>query len=198
MKGFRAAIVAMLGMGAMVLGACASSAAPPAKAPQVATAQQEQSPMSEYRLGTGDEIKITVFNEPTLSGPFVVDGTGFISMSLIGEVKVKDLTLREVQRAIETKFRDGQILKDPQVAAEMTKGRPYYISGEVNRPGEYPFVAGLTMMNAIISAGDFTYRANRKTVVVKSADSQAEHEVTLTPTTQIRPGDMIRIKERFF
>ena len=89
-------------------------------------------------------------------------------------------------------------LKEPKVSAELVKGRPYYILGEVNRPGEYPFVSGLTVMNAIASAGDFTYRADRGRILIKSADSPNEREVVLTPTTTVRPGDTIRIRERFF
>lgn len=188
MKIFKAAALALLSLGVASLAACASAQTP---------AQAAQQVLDEYRLGTGDEIKITVFNEPNLSGPFVVDGTGVISMSLIGEVQVRNLTIRELESAIETKLKDGY-LRNPQVSAEMTKGRPFYISGEVNRPGEYPFTSGITMMNAIVAAGDFTYRANRKTVLVKSADSQVEREVELKPTTVIKPGDMVRVRERFF
>jgi polysaccharide export outer membrane protein len=80
----------------------------------------------------------------------------------------------------------------------MTKGRPYYILGEVTRAGEYPFTPGLTVMNAIAAAGDFTYRANKKRIMIKSSDSPVEREVELTPTTLVQPGDTIRIRERFF
>lgn len=118
-------------------------------------------------------------------------------MSLIGQVEVVNLSLAEASRLLETKLMDGW-LKEPKVSAELVKGRPYYILGEVNRPGEYPFVSGLTVMNAIASAGDFTYRADRGRILIKSADSPNEREVVLTPTTTVRPGDTIRIRERFF
>ena len=153
--------------------------------------------MTGYRLGAGDEIKVTVYGEPDLSGNFVVDGEGEIAMSLIGQAPIGNLTLTEASQSIEARLKDGY-LRDPKVTAELVKGRPYYILGEVNKPGEYPFVSGLTVMNAIASAGDFTYRADKGRIMVKSKDSPNEREVELTPTTVVRPGDTIRIRERFF
>jgi protein involved in polysaccharide export with SLBB domain len=106
-------------------------------------------------------------------------------------------TLDETVDLLETRLKDG-FLRDPQVTAEMVKGRPYYILGEINKPGEYPFVSGLTVMNAIASAGDFTYRADRARILIKRKDNPNEEEVTLTPTTPVQPGDTIRVRERFF
>ena len=186
-------VLAVTGIGAMLLAAC--STGPEMGDPQELT--QAGMSMAGYKLGSGDEIKVTVYGEPELSGPFVVDGQGSIAMSLIGQVEVVNLSLTEASRLLETKLKDGW-LKDPKVTAELVKGRPYYILGEVNRPGEYPFVSGLTMMNAIASAGDFTYRADRGKILVKSANSPNEREVVLTPTTTVQPGDTIRIRERYF
>jgi protein involved in polysaccharide export with SLBB domain len=194
MKRVKEALLAFLCMGFAALAAC--STGPASAEPQSPGAPAAIS-LDEYRLGTGDEIKITVFDEPNLSGSFVVDGQGAITMNLIDQVMVSNLTLAEVQKLIETKLKDGW-MRDPKVTAEMTKGRPYYILGEVNRAGEYPFTAGLTVMKAIAAAGDFTYRADKKRIMIKSHDSPVEREVVLTPTTPVRPGDTIRIRERFF
>lgn len=193
MNSLKKVVLAVVSIGALVLAAC--STGPEMGDPEELT--QAGMGMAGYKLGSGDEIKVTVYGEPELSGPFVVDGQGSISMSLIGQVEVVNLSLTEMSRVLETKLKDGW-LKDPKVTAELVKGRPYYILGEVNRPGEYPFVSGLTVMNAIASAGDFTYRADRGRILVKSADSPNEREVVLTPTTTVRPGDTIRIRERFF
>ncbi len=187
-------VQAIAGLGALALAACATSAPSQGNPQDIAPAGTS---IAGYKLGSGDEIKVTVFGEPDLSGPFVVDGQGTISMSLIGQVEVANLSLNEASRFLETKYKDGW-LKDPKVTAELVKGRPYYILGEVNRPGEFPYVSGLTVMNAIASAGDFTYRADRVRILIKSADSPNEREVELTPTTTVRPGDTIRIRERFF
>lgn len=195
--GFKAVVLAA-GIGAAALAGCASAQQPtaPAKPAPITQAVQAGDP-NEYRLGTGDEIKITVVDQPTLSGPFVVDGRGTIQMAMIGEVQVKDHTLREVQAMITAKLKDGWI-NEPLVTADMTKGRPFYISGEINRPGEYPYTPGLTVMKAITAAGDFTYRANKNEILIKPADGDAEKKVKLTVTTPVHPGDTIRIKERFF
>jgi len=181
----------LVGISAVLLAACASG---PAQGGPVAAAPAG---MTGYRLGAGDEIKVTVYGEPDLSGNFVVDGEGEIAMSLIGQAPIGNLTLTEASQSIEARLKDGY-LRDPKVTADLVKGRPYYILGEVNKPGEYPFVSGLTVMNAIASAGDFTYRADKGRIMVKSKDSPNEREVELTPTTVVRPGDTIRIRERFF
>jgi polysaccharide export outer membrane protein len=186
---FKATISALAGLGLILIAACSTGSAS-------ATPQAGSRITDSYRLGTGDEVKITVFDEQTLSGPFVVDGQGALVMPLIGAVQVSGLSLAEAQTMIETKLKDGY-LREPKVTMEMTKGRPYYILGEVNRAGEYPFTSGLTVMNAIAAAGDFTYRADKKRVVITGADG-VEKEVTVTSTTPVRPGDRIRIRERFF
>jgi protein involved in polysaccharide export with SLBB domain len=187
----KSAMSAAFGLGLAIIAAC--STGPAMAGPQGA----QGSAIDSYRLGSGDEIKVTVFGEADLSGPFVVDGQGAITMSLIGPVQVKGLTLEEAGKRIETRLKDGWI-RDPKVAAEMTKGRPYYILGEVNKAGEYPYTSGLTVMNAIAAAGDFTYRADKRKIMVTSADAAVEREVILTPTTPVKPGDRIRIRERFF
>ena len=194
MKSFKSAIYAIIGLGLVAIAAC--STGPASADPQVQSPQPAALSLDGYRLGSGDEIKVTVFGEPDLSGPFTVDGLGAISMQLIGQIEVKNLTLPEVEQKIEAKLKDGW-LNEPRVTAEMTKGRPFYLLGEVNRAGEYPYTSGLTVMNAIAAAGDFTYRADKKRIIVTSGDG-VEREVVLTPTTPVRPGDRIRIRERFF
>lgn len=193
MNPFKKAALAIVSISVAILAACTTS-------PQMGNASEVQatgSTISGYKLGTGDELKVTVFGEPDLSGTFVVDGQGTITMSLIGQVELVNLTVTETSRRLEERLKDGW-LRDPKVTVELIKGRPYYILGEVNKPGEYPFVSGLTVMNAIASAGDFTYRADKGRILIKSADSPNEREVELTPTTVVRPGDTIRIRERFF
>jgi protein involved in polysaccharide export with SLBB domain len=193
MNPLKKVVLAIVGAGALALAACATG---PGKGDPLEMAQTGTG-IAGYKLGSGDEVKVTVYGEPDLSGAFVVDGQGAISMSLIGQVEVVNLSLTDTSRLLENKLKEGW-LKEPKVSTELVKGRPYYILGEVNRPGEFPFVSGLTVMNAIASAGDFTYRADRGRVLIKSSDSPNEREVELTPTTTVRPGDTIRIRERFF
>ncbi len=150
-----------------------------------------------YKLGNGDTVRITVFGEPDLSGEFQVDGTGMISMPLIGEIEATGQSVRQVQRALEEQFRNGY-LNNPRISAEVINFRPYYILGEVSRPGEYPYSDGLTILNAIATAEGYTYRANKKVIFVRGAGQKEEREVKLTSTTPVHPGDTLRVGERLF
>ena len=168
----------------------------------LASSPVESSPITErqigeYKLGGGDQLRVTVFGEPELSGQYVLDGTGLISLPLIGQISALNLTIREFQDAVEARYADG-FLREPRVNAEVMNYRPFYILGEVRQPGEYPYADGLTVMNAIATAGGFTSRANEKVILIKSADDATEYRVQLKPSTQILPGDTIRVVERFF
>lgn len=148
-------------------------------------------------LGNGDKLRITVFGEPELSGEYVVDGAGMISMPLIGEVETLGLTIREVQRKLEGLYQRGY-LNNPKISAEVINFRPYYIMGEITKPGEYPFTSGLTVLNAIATAEGYTYRANKRVVFVRSSNATREREVRVTSSLMVQPGDTIRIGERLF
>lgn len=150
-----------------------------------------------YRLGSGDRLRVNVFNEEELSGEYQVSGQGTISMPLIGEVRAQGRTVREFEETAETLYRNGY-LRSPQITAEVLNFRPYYILGEVTNPAEYPYIEGLTVMNAIATAGGFSYRANRKIIVIKPADAAEELRIELRPDTPVMPGDTIRVLERFF
>jgi len=162
-----------------------------------ATAQDATAPGAEYRLGSGDQVRVLVFDEPSLSGEFVVDGAGRVSVPLIGDVTAGGLTLREFENAVEDAFRDGY-LRDPRVSAQVLNYRPYYILGEVTASGEYPYTDGLTVLNAVATAGGFTYRARRNVVFIKRAGEEEFVQMELSASTLVQPGDTIRIAERFF
>jgi protein involved in polysaccharide export with SLBB domain len=164
-------------------------------------AAQPASPSSEtsgdYQLGIADELRITVFNEPNLSGQFVVNSNGMLSLPLIGEVRAAGATIDELRNQITTKLGDGYLL-NPKVSLQVLTFRPFYILGEVNKPGKYAYSSGLTVLNAVATAEGFTYRANKRKVFVKHAGSSDEKPVALTPATPVQPGDTIRIGERYF
>ena len=151
----------------------------------------------EYRLGAADKVRITVFGEEGLSGEFFVSGAGRIAMPLVGEVDAVGLTTAELQLAIEAKLQDGY-MKMPRVSAEVLNYRPFYILGEVKKPGEYPYTNKLTVLKAVATAEGFTYRANTKRVFIKRAEAETEKEFPLDQATAVEPGDTIRISERFF
>ena len=154
-------------------------------------------PKSDYRLGPGDKVRVTVYGEPNLTGEYYVSSRGTLSVPLIGDVTASGQTVPQIAEAVRSKLADGYI-RDPKVAAEVLTYRPYYILGEVNKPGEYPYTSDLTVMNAVATAGGFTYRAQTKKVLIRHAQSDKEIETPLTATTPVEAGDTVRIKERFF
>jgi polysaccharide export outer membrane protein len=151
----------------------------------------------DYRLGPRDKVRINVFGEPNLSGEFFVSGNGQISFPLVGDVEAANSTVAEFQARLENALRQGY-LKEPHVSAEVLTYRPFYILGEVNKPGEYPYSNGLNVLNAVATAGGFTYRAQKKNVHIRRADETEEKKYDLTSDLLVSPGDTIRITERFF
>ena len=187
-------IMPLLAAVSFVLAACASG---PAPAPAGPSPTATTSTNTVYQLGTGDQIRISVFGQPDLSGQFVVDGTGSIAMPLIGTIQAQGKSTSELEQTIYDRLTDGYV-RDPQVSAEVINYRPFYILGEVANPGEYPYTNNLSVLNAVASAGGFTYRANKRVVFIKSVDANQEVSVTLDSTATVQPGDTIRIGERIF
>lgn len=150
----------------------------------------------EYRLGIGDRLRVTVFGHDDLSGEFEVSSNGSITLPLIGEVGAANLTLTELEQKITGKLRPDY-LKNPQVSAEVLNYRPFYIIGEVRNPGDYPYVGGMRVVNAIAMAGGFTYRADEDGILVTRAAGDGT-QVEVSADAPIYPGDVIEVPERFF
>ena len=150
-----------------------------------------------YKVSTDDEISITVFNEADLSINKTKIGTnGSISMPLIGQIKVNGLSITEIESKITTLLLDGY-LKKPNVSVTITEYRPFYITGEIEKPGSYAYRKGLTVEKAITLAGGFTERASRSAIsLVSESDKITVKKVRLTRA--VKPGDVITISESFF
>jgi polysaccharide biosynthesis/export protein len=151
----------------------------------------------DYRLDAGDKLRVTVFNEETLSGEFSVGSEGVVSFPLIGDVVAKGKTPQQLATEIQSRLADGY-LREPKVSAEISVYRPFFILGEVKAPGQYPYASGMTALNAVATAQGFTPRANKKLAYIRSVNSTAEVAMQLTPDLKVRPGDTIRIGERYF
>jgi polysaccharide export outer membrane protein len=166
---------------------------------QVASGTPATVPLSpaEYTLGAGDKLRITVHESPDLTGEFFVGGSGMVSMPLIGDVPAGGLTVRQLADAIAARL-TPDYLKNPRVSIEVLNFRPFDIIGEVNKPGSYPFRPGMTILNAVAMAGGFTYRANKSDMYIRRAKDPEGQEVEATSETTVLPGDVIRVKERFF
>ncbi len=196
MIGFR-----LVGTFLLTLGLLAGCGGDPAPLPQVQaplpTAGQETASVAGYQLGPGDQVRVTVFRHEDLSGEFQLDGEGDFSLPLVGEIKGGGKVARTLEDDIEDAFRDGGYLVNPQVSLEVLNYRPFYIIGEVNQPGSYPYVSGMSVINAIALAGGYTYRASQDSISVQRGGSNGK-KVAVGPTSQVLPGDIINVPERFF
>ncbi|MFS8181301.1 polysaccharide biosynthesis/export family protein [Pseudovibrio denitrificans] len=151
-----------------------------------------------YRLGPGDKLRMIVFGEPDLSGEFVVDDQGSLDLPLIGDVNANNESLEALEDRIISALKDGY-LKEPRVSLEVLNYRPFFIQGEIGRPGEYSYQNGLTLQDAIAMAGGYSYRADNSRVFLRPVGSNMEVPVRLTGTRlYLRPGDSIRVPERYF
>lgn len=150
-----------------------------------------------YKLGPGDKVRVTVFNEKDLSGDFDVSDQGFVALPLIGQVKVAGRTISEVEAIVTQKY-GKDYLVDPHVTVEVLNYRPFFILGEVQKPGSYPYVSGMTVINAVALAGGYTPRANKDRIVIKHGNDPNATEQRAQEDSPVLPGDIIRVPERFF
>ncbi|MGH7001371.1 MAG: polysaccharide biosynthesis/export family protein [Stellaceae bacterium] len=148
---------------------------------------------TDYRLGPGDKLHIQVLGAEDLTGDYAVGDNGTISTPLIGDIHAAGATRAGVERAMERKLAQGY-LKNPKVSVTILQYRPFYIFGEVAKPGGYPFASGMRVVNAVATAGGYTYRANQDFVVV-TRDGEERKALASTP---IRPDDVIKVPERYF
>ncbi len=185
----------------MSLGARAASPPPsapsPTASPDASSSSATASNGETYKLGTGDKVRVTVFGQDDLGGEFVIDDTGVVRLPMIGQVKAADLTVHDFEDAVIAKLQDGYLV-NPRVSVEVISYRPFYIMGEVNKPGEYPCETGMTVLNAVSLAGGFTYRADETEVYIRHKNSSGEEKRPADVTTPVQPGDIIRVAERFF
>ena len=164
---------------------------------QAAPAPAASSSENGYTLGSGDKVRVNVFGQADLAGEYVVDGAGFVQLPLIGQMKAAGLTVTEFQKEITAKFADGYLV-NPSIDVQVTAYRPFYIIGEVKSPGQYPYVNGMSILNAVALAGGYTDRADKSEVYIRRNGSSKETEWPADETTKVNPGDIIRVSERFF
>jgi polysaccharide export outer membrane protein len=177
---------------ALVIALAAASCAPRIVAPQFAVEGT-----APYQLASGDRLRIIVFGQDNLSNVYAVDGSGRISMPLIGAVDAQGRTTQQLERAIEGRLRGG-FLREPKVSVEVDAYRPFFVLGEVTSSGQFPYVNGMTVQTAVAIAGGFTPRGRRDYAeITRMMDGQLVTG-TVPITYPVQPGDTIVIKERWF
>jgi polysaccharide biosynthesis/export protein len=150
-----------------------------------------------YRLDTGDVVRVIVYNQESLSTEYTVGDNGTISVPTLGEVRARTLTAQELQKVIYDGLNMG-VLVNPGVSVELARYRPFYIVGEVAKPGQYAFAPGLNVLGAVAVAGGFTIRADQRQMTIVRTQTQRAGEWSADPLVEIRPGDVIVIREQYF
>jgi polysaccharide export outer membrane protein len=150
-----------------------------------------------YQLGVGDKVHVIVYDEPDLTGDFDVNDQGIVSLPLIGQVHVAGLSLSQAQDLITQKYAANYLI-NPRVNVQILNYRPFYVIGEVKNPGSYPYVNGMTVLNAVALAGGYTPRGNENNIVVKHADDPSAQEQKIGENDPVKPGDIIRVNQRLF
>lgn len=179
----------------LLLSACGGVGAPPATPADLERVRAAAA--APPRLQAGEKIRVTVFGENSLSGEYLIDPSGFVSLPLAGTVKASGLTQNELARELEASLRSGY-LRDPKVTVSILEFRPFYILGEVEKPGSYPYSSGLNVMSAIATAGGTTYRASQSTVLIQRAGEGEMRAYDASMPIPILPGDIIQVPRRYF
>lgn len=152
---------------------------------------------SSYHLDAGDKLRVVVYGQEGLTNSYAIDAGGSITMPLIGSVPARGRTPAGLAAEITARLRNG-FIREPSVAVEIEAYRPFFILGEVQAPGQYPYVPNMTAESAIAIAGGFTPRARRDSVTVTHTDASGTGRFVVPPGTPIRPGDTVLVGERWF
>jgi polysaccharide export outer membrane protein len=150
--------------------------------------------ISSYRLGPGDRLEIKVLGADELAGQYTVQDDGTVRLLMIGKVPAAGLTSEQLENNIASQLKAGGFISRPQVSASVLIYRPFYILGEVSKPGGYPYASGMRVLNAVAAGGGYTYRANQNYVIITRNGEEAKADVLLS----IQPDDIIRVPERYF
>lgn len=154
-------------------------------------------PYGVYRLDSGDRLRVIVFGQDNLSRVYNVDTSGNVSLPLIGSVRARGLSTVQFGLDIEAELR-RKYIKDPKVSVEVDAYRPFFILGEVRRPGQYPYVNAMTVEGAVAIAEGYTERAKKRVVRLTRKFGGLMSTVMVPTDYPVQPGDTIYVLERFF
>ena len=159
-----------------------------------ASAKSDDQP---YRLGSGDKLRINIYEQDKLSGDYTVDDGGRVTIPLLPPIKAAGLSTTELEQAVAAALRKT-LIRDPNVTVQVVTFRPFFILGEVKQPGKYAFVPGMSVETAVAIAGGFTYRARTSSVEITRPGPAGPHKLKVSSDAEIRPGDTINVMGRLF
>lgn len=181
--------IALFVAASALLSSC-TSYRPPPKAFHEATIQP-------YRVDSGDRLRITVFDQKDLTNTYSVDQAGYVAFPLIGSVPARGRTLQELEGQIAAQLQKGY-LRNPDVSIEVDRYRSIFVMGEVGQPGQYTYVPGMTVQNAIALAGGYTPRALQSNADVTRKINGEILTGRVLISNPVLAGDTIYVRERFF
>jgi polysaccharide export outer membrane protein len=154
-------------------------------------------PAGDYRLDAGDKVSVTVFGQTDLSGQFDVGADGTLMLPLVGRLPVRGLTVEEV--AAQAGERYGKVMVQPKVTADVAAYRSVFVLGEVNHAGNFAYIPGLRVQQAVAIAGGFTRRAiTDRIVLVRPAAGGELKRYAVGLSDLLQPGDTLDIQRRVF
>ncbi len=190
--------IVMLGLLSMGFPADAETEAVTELAAMQTLQPQQPSPVraaNGYRLGPGDVLTIRVYGEDDMTREKLrLPDSGMVSFPF-GDVCATGITVAEFETRITEGLR-GDYLVNPRVSVSIEEYRPFFIYGQVEKPGGYPFQAGLNVRKAVSIAGGFRERASLSKMYVVREGENASNKVDLNAT--IGPGDTVTVEESFF
>jgi polysaccharide export outer membrane protein len=156
-------------------------------------------PAQGYVLDTGDELRINIFGLDGYGAvTYVVGEDGNLTLPVLDKVPAAGMTSDQLAASLRQLLLDREILKQPSVDVQLATLRPFHILGEVNKPGEYEFRPGMSVLTAVSIAGGFTYRAKEKDVIISRKVGGRQVTGKAAATDLIQPGDQIQVTERWF
>ncbi len=183
------ALLAALGLAALSLSACSSYRPAPSAFNEALN--------QPYVLDSGDQVRITVFDQQSLTNTYNVDQSGYLAFPLAGSIPARGKTTKQLEGLIAGKLRGGY-LRDPDVSVEIDRYRPIFVMGEVGAAGQYSYVPGMTAQKAIAAAGGYSPRANQSNVDITRQINGKTLTGRVTISDPILPGDTIYVRERLF
>lgn len=154
--------------------------------------------LAPYELGPGDEVRVTVLGFDALSNDYIVSDAGTISMPMLNVVDVRGKTTAQLETTVAKMLESRELAVKPSVSAQVQKYRPFFILGEVQRPGQYPYVPGMSVLTAVSIAGGYTFRAETQYAAITRQAGQKIIKGKANQQTPILPGDTIYVYEDWF
>jgi polysaccharide export outer membrane protein len=180
----------ILAVALLSLGACSSSIS---GLPPVQTVADQT-----YQLGPGDELRVVVYGFDSMTSAYTVSDAGTISLPLVSTVEAEGLSTTELEAAISGALRSRDLAPRASVSVQVQKFRPFYIMGEVQKPGQYAYVPGMTVLTAVSIAGGYTFRANKREAELIRTHKRVSHRARAGADARILPGDTLMVPETWF